>query len=38
MDTGASARQAAGPLSQGFGKDKKEKVEFYVYKCPINKQ
>jgi hypothetical protein len=37
LDTGARARQAAGLLSQGFGKNKRSEIEFYVYKGPINK-
>jgi hypothetical protein len=37
LDTGAHARQAAGQLSKGFGKGKRQKIEFYVYQGPINK-
>ena len=38
MDTGGSARQSAGPLTNGFGKDKQPpRTKFYVYKGPINK-
>jgi uncharacterized protein YbjQ (UPF0145 family) len=38
MDTGGSARQASGMLSQGFGADKQPEIEFYVYKGPISKK
>ena len=38
MDTGEDHRWSCKKLSEGFGKNKKEKTKFYIYKGPTNKQ